>query len=42
LLISTSKDEGNGRIGAAMAGHEVEWGLEKVGEYGPIYLYRIR
>ncbi len=33
--------EGNGSLGAAMAGHESEWGLEKAAEVGPVVLFRI-
>ena len=42
ILASTSKDQGNGEIGAAMAEHPAEWGLERVAGLGPAVLFRIR
>lgn len=33
---------GNGALGAAMAGHEAEWGLARVGKVGPVVLFRIK
>ena len=33
---------GYGVLGAAMAHHEGEWGLERVGEVGPVVLLRIK
>ena len=41
-LLVSSDNEGNGPIGKAIAGHEVEWGLEKAGVEGRVTLYRIK
>jgi len=40
-ILAYNSSEGNGLLGAAMAGRELEWGLEKVAELGPIVLFRI-
>jgi len=42
ILTSSSKDEGNGQIGAAMAAHPADWGVEAVASLGPVVLFRIR
>ena len=41
-ILAATGDEGNGLLGAAIAGHEAEWGLEKAGYAGRVSLYRIR
>lgn len=40
-ILAYNSDEGNGLLGAAMMGHEAEWGLEKTAEIGPAVLFRI-
>jgi hypothetical protein len=40
-ILAINSDEGNGLLGAAMVGHEAEWGLEKKAELGPTVLFRI-
>ena len=40
LLVPAGK-EGNGPLGERMAGHEAEWGFERAGEAGNVYLFRI-
>jgi 4-amino-4-deoxy-L-arabinose transferase-like glycosyltransferase len=40
-ILAPTGIEGNGLLGAAMAGHEVEWGLAKAGEAGWVTLYKI-
>jgi hypothetical protein len=41
-ILANNGNEGNGVLGAAMAGHEVEWGLEKTTDLGPVVLFRIK
>jgi hypothetical protein len=41
LLASTGSD-GNSPIGNMLIGHEAEWGLERAGDAGRFYLYRVR
>jgi hypothetical protein len=41
-ILAYDSDEGNGVLGAAMLGHEAEWGLEKTASLGPVVLLRIR
>jgi hypothetical protein len=40
-ILADKGTAGNGVVGAAMAGHEGEWGLEKAVELGPVMLFRI-
>ena len=40
-ILAYDSDEGNGVLGAAMLGHEAEWGLEKTASLGPVVLLRI-
>jgi hypothetical protein len=40
ILAPTGLD-GNGPLGSIMAGHEPEWGLERAGAAGNVYLFRI-
>jgi|HubBroStandDraft_1064217.scaffolds.fasta_scaffold06826_2 4-amino-4-deoxy-L-arabinose transferase-like glycosyltransferase len=40
-ILVYNSNEGNGVLGAAMLGHQVEWGLEKQAELGPVLLFRI-
>lgn len=40
-ILASSGEGGNGLLGAALAGHESEWGLEKAGYAGMVTLYRI-
>jgi hypothetical protein len=41
-ILADTGNEGIGVFGAAMLGHEAEWGLEKTAELGGIVLFRIR
>lgn len=41
-ILAYNSDEGNGVLGAAMVGHEAEWGLEKTADLGPMVLFRIK
>jgi hypothetical protein len=41
-VLADNGNGGNGFLGAAMLGHEAEWGLEKAADYGPIVLFRIK
>jgi 4-amino-4-deoxy-L-arabinose transferase-like glycosyltransferase len=41
-ILAERGPEGNGLLGAAFAGHEAEWGLQKAGYAGRVTLYRIR
>jgi len=41
-ILAYNSDEGTGLLGAAMVGHEAEWGLEKTADLGPIVLFRIK
>jgi hypothetical protein len=41
-ILADNGNGGNGWLGAAMAGHEREWGLEKAAELGPVVLFRIK
>jgi len=40
-ILAYNSNEGNGTLGADMVGHELEWGLEKTAEIGPVVLFRI-
>ena len=40
-ILAENGSEGNGALGTDMVGHELEWGLEKVAEFGPVVLFRI-
>jgi len=41
-ILADNGKEGNGVLGADMLGHDVEWGLEKTAEVGPVVLFRIK
>jgi hypothetical protein len=41
-ILAYNSDEGNGVLGAAMLGHQAEWGVEKTAEVGPAVLFRIK
>lgn len=41
-ILAYNTSQGNGVLGAAMLGHAGEWGLEKVADYGPALLFRIK
>jgi 4-amino-4-deoxy-L-arabinose transferase-like glycosyltransferase len=41
-ILANDGGGGYGVLGAAMAHHEGEWGLERVGEVGPVVLLRIK
>jgi len=41
-ILAYDSNEGNGLLGAAMVGHEAEWGLEKIADLGPVLLFRIK
>jgi hypothetical protein len=41
-ILADNGNGGNGWLGAAMAGHAQEWGLEKAAELGPAVLFRIK
>jgi len=41
-ILAADGPEGNGILGAAMARDPADWGLEKVGDVGPVLLFRIR
>ena len=41
-ILANNGNEGNGALGAAMVGHEGEWGLEKAADFGPLVLFRIK
>jgi len=41
-ILVENGNEGNGLLGAAMVGHEAEWGLEKTADLGPVVLLRIK
>ncbi|HUD98383.1 MAG TPA: glycosyltransferase family 39 protein [Bryobacteraceae bacterium] len=40
-ILADYGNQGNALLGAAMRGHEAEWGLEKPVEVGPLLLFRI-
>jgi hypothetical protein len=41
-ILANNGNDGNGALGADMVGHEVEWGLEKTADLGPVVLFRIK
>jgi hypothetical protein len=41
-ILTFNSNEGNGLLGAAIVGHEAQWGLEKTAELGPVLLFRIK
>ncbi|HTT61919.1 MAG TPA: glycosyltransferase family 39 protein [Bryobacteraceae bacterium] len=41
-ILAENSKEGNGMVGAALAAHEGEWGLQKTAEAGPVVLFRIQ
>ena len=41
-ILADYGNQGNALLGAAMRGHEAEWGLEKPVEVGPLLLFRIK
>jgi hypothetical protein len=41
-ILADNGNAGNGLLGAAMVGHEAEWGLEKTADLGPVVLFRIK
>ena len=41
-ILADNGNGGNGLLGAAMAGHDAEWGMEKAAELGSVALYRIK
>jgi hypothetical protein len=41
-ILANNGYEGNGILGAAMVAHEADWGLERVADYGPLVLFRIK
>lgn len=41
-ILAYNSNEGNGLLGAAMVGHQAEWGLEKTADLGPAVLFRIK
>jgi len=41
-ILADNGNEGNGSLGADMAAHELEWGLQKTAEVGPVILFRIK
>jgi hypothetical protein len=40
-ILAERGNAGNGFLGAAVLGHEADWGMEKAGEFGQVALYRI-
>ena len=41
-LLTPTGSGGNAAIGNVLVGHEAEWGLERAGEAGRFYLFRVR
>ena len=41
-ILANNGNEGNGVLGTAMVAHPADWGLERMADYGPLVLFRIK
>jgi hypothetical protein len=41
-ILANNGNEGNGILGADMAAHELEWGLDRAASFGPVILFHIK